>query len=143
MTPQTVACQASLSLTISRSLPKFMATESVMSFSVTLFSFCLQSFPASVFSNESALRISWPKHWSFSISPSNESSGLISFRVDWFDCLAVHGTLKSLLQHHSWKVSILQRSAFFMIQLTFVHDFWKDHSLDYTMTEERSNIYII
>ena len=80
---------------------------------------CLQSFPASG-SNESALRIRWPKYWSFSfnISPSNEYSGLISFRMDWLDLLAVHGTLKSLLQHHSSKASILWRSAFFMVQLS-------------------------
>ena len=86
---------------------------------------CPQSFPASglsqhqVFSNESALCIRWPKYWSFSfnISPSNEHSGLISFRMDWLDLLAVQGTLKSLLQHHSLKASILQYSAFFMVQL--------------------------
>ena len=73
-----------------------------------------------VFSNESVLLIKWPKYWSFSftISPSNEHSGLISFRIDWFDLLAVQGTLKSLLQHHSSKASILQRSAFFTVQLT-------------------------
>ena len=74
-----------------------------------------------VFSNESALRIRWPKYWSFSysISPSNEYLGLISFRIDWFDLLAIQGTLKSLLQHHYWKVSILQCSAFFMVQLSY------------------------
>ena len=71
-----------------------------------------------VFSNVSALPIRWPKYWSLSISPSNESSRLISFRIDWFDLLAVHGTLKSLLQHHSLKASILQCSAFFMVQLS-------------------------
>ena len=71
-----------------------------------------------VFSNESALCIRWPKYWSFSISPSNEYSGLISFRIDWFDLLAVQGTLKSLLQHHSAKASILRRSAFFTVQLS-------------------------
>ena len=74
-----------------------------------------------VFSNESALYIRWPKYQSFSISPSNEYSGLISFRVDWFDLLAVQGTLKSLLQYHSLKASILQRSAFFMVQLSHLH----------------------
>ena len=76
-----------------------------------------------VFSSESALHIRWPKYWSFSfnISPSNENSGLISFRMDWLDLRAVHGTLKSLLQHHSSKASILQRSAFFMIQLSHPH----------------------
>ena len=77
-----------------------------------------------------ALRIRWPNYWSFSfhISPSNEYSGLISFRIDWFDLLAVHGILKSLLQHHSSKASILQRSAFFVVQLS--HDYWKNHSFD-------------
>ena len=78
-------------------------------------------FPSiKVFSNESALRIRWPKYWSFSFSicPSNEYSGLISFRIDWFDLLAVQGTLESLLQHHSLKASILRRSAFFMVQLS-------------------------
>ena len=79
-------------------------------------------FPTiNVFSNESVLRIRWPKYWGFcfSISPSNEYSGLISFRVDWFELLAVQGTLKSLLQHHSWKASILRRSAFFMVWLSY------------------------
>ena len=92
--------------------------------------------PPSIFSsirdffNESALRIRWPKYWSFSfsISPSNEYSGLISFRIDWFDLLAVQGTLKSLLQHHSSKASILPCSAFFKVQLTSIHDYWKNHS---------------
>ena len=81
-----------------------------------------------VFSNESVLRIRWPKYWSFSfsISPSNEYSGLISFRIDWFDLLAVQGTLKSLLQHHSSKASILGCSAFFTVQLTSIHDYWKN-----------------
>ena len=86
-----------------------------------------------VFSNESALRIRWPKYWnfSFSISPSNEYSGLISFRMDWLDLLAVRGTLKSFLQHHSSKAWILRCSAFFMVQLvTSIHDYWKNHSLD-------------
>ena len=93
---------------------------STTSFSVTTFS-CLQSFLASEsFSSESALHIRWPKYWSysFSISPSSEYSGLISFRIDWFDLLAVQGTLKSLLQHYSSKASVLQRSAFFMVQLS-------------------------
>ena len=80
-----------------------------------------------VFSNESVLRIRWPKYWSFSssISPSNEYSGLISFRMDWMDLLAVQGTLKSLLQHHSSKASVLWCSAFFMVQLTFIDDYWR------------------
>ena len=88
-----------------------------------------------VFSNESSLCIRWSKYqnfsFSFSISPSSEFSGLISFRIDWFDLLAVQGTLKSLLQHHSSKASILQRSAFFTVQLsTSMHDHWKNHNLD-------------
>ena len=76
-----------------------------------------------VFSNESVLHIRWLKYWSFSISPSNEYSGLISFRMDWLDLLAVQGTLKSLLQHHNSKASSLQCSAFFMVQLTSIHDY--------------------
>ena len=87
-----------------------------------------------VFSNESALHIRWPKCWSFSfsISPSNEYSGLISFKIDWLDLLVVQGTLKSLLQHHSSKASIFQRSAFFMSPtLTSIHDYWKNHSFDW------------
>ena len=120
-----VACQALLSSTISWSLLKLMSIESVMLFNYLiiccLFSLCLQSFSISrVFSNELALCIRWPKYWSFSfsISPSNEYSGLISFRIDWFDLLAVQGTLKSLLQHHSLKASILQCSVFFTVQLS-------------------------
>ena len=90
-----------------------------ISFSVIPFSFCLQSFPPSgSFSNDSTVCIRWPKYWSFSISPSNEYSGLISFRIDWFDPLAVNGTLKNLLQHHSSKASILQHSTFFTVQLS-------------------------
>ena len=85
-----------------------------------------------VFSNESALHIRWPKCFSFcfSISPSNEHPWLISFRMDWLDLLAVQGTLNSLLQHHSSKVSMFQRSAFFTVQLTSIHDHWKNQSLD-------------
>ena len=84
-----------------------------------------------VFSNESTRHIRWPKYWSFSfnISPS-EYSGLISFRMDWLGLFAVQGTLKSLLQHHSSKASILRHSAFFTVQLTYIHDHWKNHSLD-------------
>ena len=80
----------------------------------------------------SRLCIRWLKYWSFSISPSNERSELISFRIDWFDLLAVQGTLRSLLQHHNLKASILLPSAFFMVQLTSIHDYWKEHSFDYT-----------
>ena len=101
---------------------------------VVPFSSCLQSFPASgSFPNESVLQIRWPKYWSFSfsISPSNEHLGLISFRMDWLDLLAVQGTLKSLLPHHSSKASILWHSAFFIVPtLTSIHDYWKNHSFD-------------
>ena len=90
-------------------------------------------FPSiKVFSNESVLHIKWPKYWSFSfnINPSNEYSGLISFRMDWLDLLVVQRTLKSLLQRHSSKASIHRCSAFFIVQLTSIHDYWKNHSLD-------------
>ena len=124
-TPWTAAHQASLSITNSQSSPKPMSIESVMPSSHLIFFhrlFLLPSiFPSiRVFSNESALGIRRPKYWSFSfsISPSNEHSGLISFRMDWLDLLAVQGTLKSLLQHCSWKASILQCSAFFTVQLS-------------------------
>ena len=85
-----------------------------------------------VFSDESVLCIRWPKYWSFSfsISPSNEYSGLISFRMDWFDHIAVQGTLKSLLQHHTSKASILQHSAFFTVQFSHPYMHWENHSLD-------------
>ena len=120
VTPWIVARQASLSITNSRSLPKLMFLESVMSSShLILYCFLLllpSIFPIiRVFSNESALSIRQPKYWSFSfnISPSNEHSGMISFRMDWLDLLAVQGTLKSLLQHHS--------SAFFTVQLSHLY----------------------
>ena len=120
MTPWTAAHQASLSFIISQSLFKFMSIESVMLSNhlilCTPFSFCLPSIR--IFSNESGLHIWWPKYWSFSfsISPSNKYSRLISFRTDWFDLLVIQGTLKSLFQHHSSKVPILLRSAFFTVQ---------------------------
>ena len=87
----------------------------------------------SLISNESTLRMKWPKYWSFSfsISPSNEHPGLIPFRMDWLDLLAVQGTLKSLLQHHKSKATILQCSIFFMVTLTPTHNYWKNHSFDY------------
>ena len=107
-----------------------------ISSSVVPFSSCLQSFPASQSFpvSQSALCIRWPKYWSFSfsINPSNEYSGLISFRIDWFDLLAVQGTLNSLLQHYISKASILQLSVFFMVQtVTSIHDYWKNHSFNY------------
>jgi len=121
----TTAHKASLSFTISQSLLRFMSIELEMS-SYHLILCCplllLPSiFPSiRVFSNESAFCIRWPKYWSssFSISPSSEYSGLISFKIDWFDLLAVYGTLKSLLQHHNLKASILWCSAFFVVQLS-------------------------
>ena len=127
-TPWTAACQASQSITDFQSLLKLMSIKLVMpSLSLILCHplILLPSiFPSiKVFSNESVLHIRWPKYWNFSISisPSNEYSGLISFRMDWLDLLAVQGTLKSLLQHHSSKASILQRSAFFIVQLSHTY----------------------
>ena len=130
VTPRTAACQASPSITNSQSLLKLMSVELVMPSNLLILCCPLFLLP-SIFPNirvfskafqrsfHQALRIRWPKYWSFSfsISPFNEYSGLISFRMDWLDLLAVQGTLKSLLQHHSSKASILQRSAFFIVQL--------------------------
>ena len=122
VTPWTKAHQASLSITNSRSAPKPMSIELMMPSSHLILCCPLLLLPSIfpsiwIFSNESALPIRWPKYWSFSvyISPSNEHPGLISFRMDWLDLLAVQGTLKSLLQHHSSKASILQCSAFFIV----------------------------
>ena len=138
VTPWTAARQASLCITNSRSLLKLMSIESVMSPSHLILCHPLLLTPLifpsiRVFSNESTLRMRWPKYWSFNfnISPSNEYSGLISSRMNWLDLLAIQGTLKSLLQHHSSKASILWHSAFFIVQLlTSIHDYWKNHSLD-------------
>ena len=124
-TPWTAERQASLSITNSRSSPKPMSIESVIPSNHLILCRPLLLLPSifpsiRVFSNESALHIRWPKFWSFSfrISPSNEYSGLISFRMDWLDLLAVQGTLKTLLQHHTSKASILRPSAFFIVQLS-------------------------
>ena len=124
-TPWTAVHQASLSITNSRSFLKLMSIESVMPFNPLILCHPLLILPSifpsiRVFSNDSVLQIRWPKYrsFSFSISPSNEYSGLISFRMDWLDLLAVQGTLKSLLQCHSSKASILRRSAFFIVQLS-------------------------
>ena len=141
VTPWIGARQASLSITHSRSLPKLMTIESVMPSNHLIFCRPLLSsiFPnIRVFSNESALRIRWPKYWSFSfnISPSNEHPGLISFRMDWLDLLAVHGTLKSLLQHHSSKASFLRCSAFFVVQLSY-SQIWEQ--LNKTISKRSSN----
>ena len=125
-TPWITACQASLSITNTWSSPKLISIESVMPSSHIIFCrplLLLSLIPPSirVFSNESTFRMRWPKYWSFSfsISPSNEHSRLISFRMDWLDLLAVQGTLKSLLQHHSSRASILWCSAFFTVQLSY------------------------
>ena len=124
-TPWTAACQTSLSITNTWSLPRLMSIGSVMPSSHLILwrpLLLLPPIPPSirVFSNESALRMRWPKYWSFSfsVSPSKEHPGLISFRMDWLDLLAVQGTLKSLLQHHSSNASILWHSAFFTVQLS-------------------------
>ena len=135
--PWTAAREVSLSIIGSRSLCKLKSIKSVMSSNHLILChplFLLPSiFPSiRVFSNESVLRIRWPRYWSFSfsINPSSEYSGLISFKMDWLDLLAVQGTLKSLLQHHSLKAPILWHSAFFIAQLTSIHDYWKNHSFD-------------
>ena len=137
-TPRTAACQASLSIANSQILLKLMSIDSVMPSNHLILCRPLL-IPPSIFpsirvsSNESALFIRWPKYWSFSfsISPSSEYSGLTSFRIDWFDLLAIQGILESLLQHHSSKVSILQHLAFLYIPtLTSIHDYWKNHSFD-------------
>ena len=132
--------QASLSFTISQSLPKFMSTESVMPSSHLILCRPLLLLPSmfpsiSIFSSESVLHIRWPEYWSFSfsISPSNEYSGLISLRLDWLDFFVIQGTFKSLLQHHSSKTSTFQCSMFFMVQLS--HPYitpGKKHNFDYT-----------
>ena len=124
--------RSSVSFTISWSLLRFMSIESMMPSNHLIlrhpFLLLPSIFPSiRVFSSESVLHIRWPKYqsFSFSISPFNEYSGLISFRSDWFDLLAVQGNLKSLLQYHSSKASILRCSAFFIVQLTSIHDHWK------------------
>ena len=135
--PWTVACQASLSSTVSQSLLRFMSIELVMlsnhlilccPFLLLPLVFC----SIRVFSSESAVYIRWPKYWIFNYNnrPANEYSGLIFFTIDWFDLLAVQGTLKSFLQHHNLKPSILQCLAFFMVQ-SHIHNNWKNHSFDY------------
>ena len=136
-TTWTTARQSSLSITNCQSLPKTMSIESVMPSNHLILCCPLLLLPSifpsiRVISNESALRIRWPRYWSFSfnISPTNEHPGLVCFRMDWLDLLAVQGTLKSLLQHHSSKASILQHSAFFSPTLTSIHDHWKNYSLD-------------
>ena len=137
-TPCTAVCQASLKFTISQSLTKLISIELVMPSNHLILCHPLLFLPSifpsiRVFSNESALRIRWPKYWSFSfsISPSNEYLGLISFRIDWLDLPAVQGTLKSL-QHHSPKVSTLQTQLYSLTltSIIFIHDYWKNHNFD-------------
>ena len=135
-TPWTATCQASLSFTISQSLLKLMSIKSVMPSNHLILCHPLLLLPSilpslGVFSNELALCIRWLKYWSFSfsISPSNEYSGLISFRTDWFDLLAVQGTLKSIPLHHSSKALIFWHSACFIVQCSHLHDYWKNHNL--------------
>ena len=138
-TPWTAARQASLSITNTQSLFKLMSIESVMLSNHLILCHPLLLLPSifpsiRVFYSDLALCIRWPKYWSFSfsMSPSNEYSGLISFRIDslLFDLLAVQVTLESLLQHHSSKASILQCSAFFIVQLRSIPDYWENHSFD-------------
>ena len=136
-TPWIAACQVSLSLTISWSLLKLMSIESLMPSNHLILCRPLLPLPSifpgiRVCSNESALPIRWPKYWcfNFNISPSNENSGLISFRIDCFDLFAIQGTLKSLLQHHSLKASIfLHSNLLYGPTRTSVHDYWKNHGL--------------
>ena len=135
--PRTTARQASLSITNSQSLLKLMFIESVMPSNHLILCRPLLLLPSifpsiRVFSNESALHIKWPKYWSFSfnISPSNEHPGLISFKMNWLDVLAVQGTLKSLLQHHSSSITSSALSFLHSPTLTSIHDHWKNHSLD-------------
>ena len=136
VTPLIAACQASLSITNSQSLLKLMSIKSVMLSNHLILCHPLLLLPSifpsiRVFFNESVLCIRWLKYWSFSISPSNEYSGRISFRMDWLDLLAVQGTLESLLQHHSSKASILPCSAFFTVQLSHLYmTTGKNHSFD-------------
>ena len=129
-----------------QSLLKLMSIESVMPSSHLILFHPLLLLPSispsiRVFSNESTLHMRWPKYWSFSFSirPSNEHSGLISFRMDWLDLLAVQGTLKSLLQHHSSKASIFRHSSFFIVQLSHPYH-WKNHNLDQTDLCWQSNV---
>ena len=148
MTPWTAAHQASLSFTISRSLLKLMFIESMMPSNHLILCHPLLLLPSifpniRVFSKESALRIRWPKYWSFSfnISPSNECSGLIFFRIDWFEILAVQGTLKSLLQYHYSKTSVLLvLSLFYCLALTSVPEYWKSHSFYYMDLCRQNNV---
>ena len=147
VTPWTAACQASLSIANSWSLLKLVSIESVMPSNHLILCHPLLLLPSifpsiRVFSNQSVLRIRWPKYWSFSfsISPSNEYSGLISFRMDWLDLLAVQGTLKSLLRHHSSKHQFFGTQLFYSLTLTSIHDCWKNPSFDWMDLCWQSNV---
>ena len=142
VTPWTATCQAFLSITNSQSLLKHMSIKLVMPSNHLIL--CRPLLPlifssTRVFSSESVLCIRWPKYWnsSFSISSSNEYSGLISFRMDWLDLLEVQRTLKSLLQHHNLKASL---SLLYGTALTSIHDYWKNHSFDYTDLCQQSDV---
>ena len=148
MTPWTAVRQASLSITSSRTLHRLMSIESVMLLNHLILCCPILLLPSvfpsiRVFSNESVLHIRWPNYWSFSfsISPSNEYSRLVPFRMGWFDLLAVQGTHNSLLHHHNSKASILWHSAFFIVQtLTSIYDYWKNHSFDQMDLCRQSNV---
>ena len=137
MTPWTATCQASLSLTISQSLPKIMSIELVLSSNHLILSSPIYPLPSiftsiRAFSNEITVCIRWPKYWNFSISPSNEYSRLISFKIDWFDLLPVQETLKSLLQHQFESINSLVLSLLYCPTVKSVPDYWKNHSFDCT-----------
>ena len=147
MTPWTAACQAFLSFTISQSLLKLMSIESVMPSNHLILCHPLLLLPSifpsvKFFSNESALLIRWSKFWSFSfsISPSSDYSRLISFRIDWFGLLAVQGTLKSLLQHQFKSINSSALSLLYGPTLTPIHDYWKNHSLDWMDLCQKSDV---
>ena len=149
VTPWTAACLVYLSFTISQSLLKLMSIELVMPSNHLVLCHPLLFLPLiflsiRVFFNKLAVCIRWPEYWSFSLSinPSNGYSGLISFRIDWFDLVAVQETLKSLLKHHSSKASILRCSAFFMDQLShpYMNDYRKNHTFDYMNLSQQSNV---
>ena len=150
MTPLTVALQVSVSFTISRRLFKLMSIESMMPPNHLILCCPLLLLPLifpsmRVFLSELALHIRWPKDWSFSfsISPSSEYSGLISFRIHWFDFLAAQGTLSSLLQHYSINHQFFSVQPSFLYKFKSVHDYWKNHSLDYTDLCQKSDFSAI
>ena len=145
-TPWTAACQASLSFTLSQNLLKLMSIASVIPSNHLILCRPLLLLPSifpsiRVFSNESALHIRWPKCWNFSISPSSEYSGVISFRTDWFDLLAVQATLKSLLQHYNSKALILW--YLHGPTLLSIREYWKNHIFDYTELCLQSDIFAL